>query len=324
MPLDAFSEAYQLSLWKGVPVREYTVALDALRDSLPSFELRPFGTAPNNNPSMRCIVRMPTTQDNFERPVAAVSDQYDLLQHQVLATWLQTIVSDAGLKDLDAQVTITQYGERLRVIIPLEERKIDIRNDLLDPDYYRPELEIRNSVDRSTAFTVLLRWRRLICLNGMFTVQEDRLRSVHHVVLSRNQMLREFIADRLVKTPDVVSELKTWKKKKVDRAKVQEWCEGWLREKSGWTIENCARLWAILETGFDGTVRKPSDRFERHPLKAYRVGQERKVPGVSFPIQTAYDVAQLLTWITSHQRTVEFQTDGTEDVPRLMRMLLKS
>lgn len=324
MALDAFNEAYGLTLWRGLPLTRFEVATSALRDALPDFELRPFGVPPDNNPRMRCIVRMPTATDDFERPVAAVSDQYDLLQHRVLATWLTQNLAEAGLKDMTAQVSMTEYGERLRVVVPLVDRKIDLRGDLVDPDHYQPEIEVMNSVDRSTAFTVLLRWRRLICLNGMFTVEEDRIRSIHRFDLSRTDTVRKFMAERLVNTPDVVSELKAWRKKKVDHKKVQQWVEGWLRDKGGWTVENCARMWHILEKGYDGSVKTPRERFERHPLSAYRVGQERKVPGIPYPIETAYDVAQVLTWITSNQRSVEFQTEGTEDVPRLMRQLLKT
>lgn len=324
MPFDAFDQAYSLSLWRGLPVRQFEVPASALREALPDFELRPFGEPPNTNPRMRCIVRMGTTDDPLERPVAAMSDQYDLLQHRVLATWLTDNLKEAGLTNVTAQVAITEYGERLRIIIPLDDRQIDLRGDLINPDHYRPEIEVMNSVDRSTAFTVLLRWRRLICLNGMFTVEEDRIRSVHRFDLSRTDTVRKFMTERLVNTPDVVSELRIWRKKKVDRKRVQDWVDGWLRNKSGWTVENCARMWHILEKGYDGTVKPPRERFERYPLSDYRVGQERQVPGIPYPIETAYDVAQVLTWITSNQRSVEFQTEGTEDVPRLMRQLLKT
>jgi hypothetical protein len=324
MPFDEFDAAYRLSVWRGLPLTQFETPVAELRESLPDFELRPFGEPPHNNPRMRCIVRMPTESDAHERPVAAVSDQYDLLQHRVMATWLTSNLTEAGLKESKAKVTMTEYGERVRIVVPLSDRKINPWEDLFDDDYYFPEIEIMNSVDRSTAFTVLLRWRRLICLNGLFTVEEDRIRSIHRFDLSRTGTVREFMAERLVKTPDVVSELKTWREKKVDHRKVQQWVETWLREKGGWTVENCARMWHILETGYDGAVKPPRDRFERHPLTAYRVGQDRRVPGLPFPIKTAYDVAQVLTWITSNQRSLEFQTEGTEDVPRLMRKLLSA
>jgi hypothetical protein len=323
MPLDAFADAYSLVVWKGLPVRSFVLPAAALREALPDFELRSFGVPPDDNPRMRCIVRMPTPDDPHERPVAAVSDRYDLLQHRVLASWLQANLTEAGLKDAEAEVTMTEYGERLRVTVPLADRTLDLAGDLLDPDRYRPEIEVTNSVDRSSAFNVVLRWRRLICLNGMWTMEQDRMRSVHRVDLSRTRLVRDFMAERLSRSPDVVQELRQWRRRKVTKAEAQRWCAGWLRDKGGWTVEACARMWAILETGYDGAVSPPSAGIKRHELSNYRVGQHRQVPGVSFPIETAYDVAQILTWITSNQRSVEWQTEGTEEVPRLMRQLLK-
>ena len=60
----------------------------------------------------------------------------------------------------------------------------------------------------------------------------------------------------------------------------------------------------------------------RLPLSLHRVGLHDNAPGVADPIETAYDLAQLLTWITSNQRAVEMQMEGTEDVPRLMKSFL--
>ena len=324
MPFDEFEEAFRLSTWRSLPIKQFSVKVADLREALPDFELRPFGYPPNNNPRLRSIVRMPTPEDDFERPVAVVSDQYDLLQHRVMATWLATNLAEAGLGDAQADITMSEFGERLRIKVPLVERMVDLNLDLFQHDEYQPEIEVTNSVDRSSAFNVVLRWRRLICLNGMFTVEEDRIRSIHRVDLSRTQVVREFMADRLARTPDVVAELRRWKKQRVSRDEAQSWCDGWLRTKSGWTVENCARLWAILETGYDGLVTKPAGKLEKRPLSTYRVGQHRRVPGVPFPIETAYDLAQLLTWITSNQRTVEMQIEGTEDVPRLMKAFQKA
>ena len=89
-------------------------------------------------------------------------------------------------------------------------------------------------------------------------------------------------------------------------------------------MNDCARLWAILETGYDGAVQPPIKRGEHLPLSSYRVGQHMRVPGVPYPIQTAYNLAQLLTWITSNQRTVQMQIEGTEAVPRLVKNFLAS
>jgi len=327
MTLDAFDDAYRLSRWKGLSLASdfasRTVPALDLRDALPDFELRNFGEPPNNNPRLRTIWRMPFREDQFERPVASVSDQYELLQHRVLATWLAENLSNAGLKNAEAKITMTEYGEKVRITVPLENQIFDFAGDLFAPDKYRPEIEVTNSVDRSSAFHIVLRWRRLICLNGMFTTEEDRMRSIHRVDLSRTSLVRDFIKDRLSKRPDMAAALHYWRKLKIDKECAQAWCESWLRDKSGWSVENCARLWAIIETGYDGVVTPPTGKKEKLPLSAYRVGQHRRVPGDNYPIQTALDVAQLLTWITTNQRSVEMQLEGTEAIPRLMKELIK-
>ena len=329
MPFDQYSSAYDLSLWNGLPIRKFEVPLPELRDALPDFELRPFGTPPDNNPRMRMIIRMPFEKDKNERPVASVSDRYDLLQHRVVGSWLAENVQALGLQDATAKVVMTEYGERIRITIPLASRSCDLLPGVRDQpvkegDIYQPEIEVLNSVDRSSALHVSIRWRRLVCLNGMFTVEKDRMRSVHHVDLSRTKLVRDFIEQRLAVQPDVLAQLQGWKETTVNKDKVQAWCENHLRAKGIWPVNACARLWAILETGYDGAVEPPIKRGERLPLSSYKVGQHKRVPGVLHPITTAYDLAQLLTWITSNQRAVEMQMEGTEDVPRLMKSFLAS
>ncbi|MCC6001634.1 MAG: DUF932 domain-containing protein, partial [Pararhodobacter sp.] len=329
MPLDEFRSAYDLSFWSGLPLRKFEVPLTGLRDALPDFELRSFGAPPDDNPRMRMIVRMPHDDDMQLRPVAAVSDRYDLLQHRVVASWLASNVQELGLTDARAKVVMTEYGERIRITIPLDDRSCDLsaksRKQAVDVgDIYQPEIEVLNSVDRSSALHVSIRWRRLVCLNGMFTVDEDRMRSVHHVDLSRTQFVKDFIEQRLSVKPDVLAQLQDWKGRQVTKDKVQAWCEDHLRAKGIWPVNDCARLWAILETGYDGAVQPPTKRGERLPLWSYGVGQHMRVPGVPYPIETAYDLAQLLTWITSNQRTVQMQIEGTEAVPKLVESFLAS
>jgi hypothetical protein len=314
MPFDDLELIYRLSSWNGLPVRRLDVPVSELRGHLPDFELRPLGTPPNDNPRMRLIVRMPEKDDPHERPVAAVSERYDLLQHRVVASWLHENTREAGLKDVIASVVITQYGERMRITIPLEDRS----RDVFDEDKYRPEIEVTNSVDKSSAFRVAIRWRRLVCLNGMFTMQEDRMRSVHHVDLSRTHLVRAFLEERLGQNPDVLERLRTWQETDIAREDVQAWCEDRLRKRRSWSVENCARLWAILETGYDGRVYPPRRVGERQALSAYRVGQDKRVPMVDFPVTTACGVAQILTWITTRQRSVEMQLEGAEEVPQLV------
>jgi hypothetical protein len=319
MPFDDLDLIYRLSSWNGLPVRRLEVPVSQLRVALPDFELRSLGIPPNDNPRMRLIVRMPEPHDPYERPVAAVSERYDLLQHRVIASWLHDNIEEAGLGDIAASVVLTQYGERIRITIPLEDRSQDVFKD----DKYQPEIEVTNSVDKSSAFRVAIRWRRLICLNGMFTMQEDRMRSVHHVELSRTHLVRAFLEERLGQNPDVLERLRTWDETAITREDAQAWCEERLRQRRTWSVENCARLWAILETGYDGRVHPLRRVGARQLLSGYRVSQDKKVPLDGFPVKTAYDMAQILTWITTRQRSVEMQLDGSEEIPQLVEELIK-
>ena len=159
MPFDDFDQAYGLSLWKGLPLRCFNVPVVSLRDALPDFELQETGEPPNNNPRLRLIVRTPEDGDPYERPVAAISNRYDLLQHRVMATRLTENVVDAGLEDAAATIAMTEYGERVRVTIPLDDRDRSLDRDgmldlLSEDERYRPEIGVTNSVDLFPAFRV--------------------------------------------------------------------------------------------------------------------------------------------------------------------------
>lgn len=210
MPFDAFDKAYGVNVWRGIPVTRFITTIDTLRDALPEFELRPFGIPPNHHPAMRSIVRLPTPTDGRERPVAAVSDSYDLIQHRVIATWLYDNLAKEGLGKANATIDITEYGERLRVTVPLSHLEIAMISAREVGDTYAPELVLTNSVDRSCALSVALRWRRLICRNGMFVPEDDRMRSVHHVSWSRTDAIRAFMSERIAAPPRVATELTKW------------------------------------------------------------------------------------------------------------------
>lgn len=274
MPLDEFDFVYKVSVWDGLPVRCFEVPVAGLRDALPDFELRHLSAPPNDNPRMRLIVRMPQVDDPHERP--SRRSRTSMICFSTESSRPGSNAADAGLGAVTASVLVTCYGERLRVTIPLDDRE---RDPFANHDRFRPEIEITNSVDKSSAFRVAIRWRWLVCLNGMFTVEEDRMRSVHHVDLSRTHLVRAFLEERLSRESDALSRLRAWKSAPIKAARAQTWCEERLRERGGWSVENCAPLWAILDTGYDGRVTAPRRVGVRHLLSAYRVGQDRRVPG---------------------------------------------
>ena len=131
MPLDVFAASYALSTWKGLRLApDYVkkkVPAGSLRDALPDFELRDFGAPPANNPRLRCIWRMPFDGDAHERPVAVVSDQYELLQHRVLATWLTENLTKAGLRNAEAHISAPRPPRQRLDAHPFRPSAADLR-----------------------------------------------------------------------------------------------------------------------------------------------------------------------------------------------------
>jgi hypothetical protein len=330
MASDLFKETFSLRAWDGLDIVSYTVPLSRLRDSLPEFELRSFGTPPNHNERMRMIVRMPWEGDRSARPVAAVSDKYSLVQHQVAATWLERNYEKTDLLDADPDVEVfmTAYGERVMMRAPLPSLDQSLfksdRYEGGDPTLwsFRPEITLLNSVDRSSALSVGVRWRRIICLNGMWTDEKDRIRSIHHIDWTRQSEIPSFIKRCVSRDAGVFDPLRKWAKIQASPKTAQDWCEKHLRNEPDWRVESCARVWQILETGYDGVVATGRRPGERTLLQDYHVGQDKRVPGDNFPIRSVLDLAQVLTWVSTNQRSVDMQLKGTEMIPKLIKSFI--
>jgi hypothetical protein len=74
--------------WHGQPVVVHDGTLGALRERLPSFSRQPFGPDGSRNEYLQTIVREPFAGDQGRIPVAAVSPQYELIQHHEVVEWL--------------------------------------------------------------------------------------------------------------------------------------------------------------------------------------------------------------------------------------------
>ena len=201
--------------------------------------------------------------------------------------------------------------------------RVPVSEDLFEEpnlNIYRPEIEIVNSVDKTLALSIRIRWRRLICLNGMFTYNDDRLRLIHNLDWMSKASIPGFIKDRMSKDSGVFAALELWKSKKISPSQVLDWAEERLRNDSKWTVGNSARVYSIVSTGYCGRVGKVVGR--KAHLSEYTVSQDEKVPGLNIPLKNAYDLAQMLTWIASDMHSVEMQDETTEDVPRLVEDFL--
>lgn len=107
--------------WLRSSVRFHEGSIEEIHAQIPVFERRSFGiTQPSNersrlNEHLDTIVRRPFSDDPDFIPVGIVSKEYVLVPHtQVFDTALEAL-KEVGIdqKDIIAQLTITEYGERI-------------------------------------------------------------------------------------------------------------------------------------------------------------------------------------------------------------------
>ena len=158
--------------WFNSPVSFHAGSLSEIRQHIPTFERRGFGLIQPDNESSRLnkrldtIVRVPFGDDTTFIPIGVVSKDYVLVPHQAvldIATRALKAVNIAPDK-VHAELTITEYGERMALSLYLPEKYS------FDPGDGHPmalRLECFNSVDGSSRFRVLMGWFRFVCSNGL-------------------------------------------------------------------------------------------------------------------------------------------------------------
>jgi hypothetical protein len=150
--------------------------LENVRTFVPDFERRAFAiTQPSNeysrlNERLDTIVRKPFGADQNFIPVGVVSKGYALVQHldvlDVVVTAFNKVKIDP--KDVDAELKITEYGERMELSLYLPKKYF------FDPGDKKPlalRLECFNSVDGSTRFRALMGWFHFVCSNAFLCEQ---------------------------------------------------------------------------------------------------------------------------------------------------------
>ena len=135
---------------------------------------------------MDTIVRKPTMDDPNFVPVGVVSKEYVLVPHPEVLNIAAKAIKAVNLPpaDVKAELTITDYGERMALSLYLPE------NYSFDPGDGHPlalRLECFNSVDGSTRFRALMGWFRFVCSNGLIigvTRSDVRRRHIGDIGLS--------------------------------------------------------------------------------------------------------------------------------------------
>jgi hypothetical protein len=302
--------------WYGQKVFKNEYPLKDLSSHLPEFSRESFGEGNDTNDYLQTIVRQPLGKDERKIPVATVSKRYALIQHAEVCNWLAE-----GLRALDyysdnvpVETLMSEYGERLHLSVHVQ--KFDF--DPGDKEKLSLMLEARNSVDRSCAFEIRLRWQRLVCSNGMWVQEEDVLRKIHHIDWMNRANVGDFINERVELFSGYQEMLQLWHTIEVSIEKIEEWADSILTRK--WGVQLAARCCHIARSGYDGIVGSAKAKT---PASYYSVSSDKKVPGAFAPISNLYHLSQVLTWLADHRTSIEDSDKKTSDIPNLLEHFVK-
>jgi len=308
--------------WLNSPVSVYQGTLDEIEQYMPCFERRSFAlTQPDAicsrlNQHFDTIVRKPFRDDRNYIPVGIVSKNYALVPHKE--------VLDAGAKALQqakispekvkAELTITEYGERMRVCLYLPD---EYSFDPGDGNVMAMRLECFNSVDGSTRFQALLGWFRFVCSNGLIvgvTKLGLRHRHIGHLSISD---VGEVLIQGVKDADEEKKNFKAWREHAVKLDDVVPWIEKDVREE--WGFKAAARAYHISTSGYDVEIL---GNYRNETPTTIRVGRTRRVPGTPERVRNAFDVSQVLAWLARERNDLQERLEWRQQIPGLMKALV--
>lgn len=298
----------QQPTWFGQSIKRYDGTIASLRQHIPTFTRSGF------NAYLDQINRQPLADGESAVPVATVSKQYGLIQHQDLIEAVLSGLSDLGFKPdaLAAELRLSDYGERMHL-------RLMLANEAFDPgdgNLLGIALNCVNSVDRSTAHELRISWYRLVCDNGMYLTDTDKMRRVHLGSLNPED-IADYLKSQLVEMETDKRQLTNWYEKPVNISQVEAWADS--KVADSWGVFLAARTCHISRTGFDGDVE---GRGEKIPPSLRKVSSQRQVPGSCAPVTNVFHVSQVLSWLARERSTVQDQFGKMLEIPALVTPLL--
>ena len=322
--MDILTNSYHLNnlKWDSKLVNEYKGNLTEISDSIPFFEREPFKIGRSENKNLDVVVNA----SDGGMPIATVSKSYSLVQHANILNTIQGAFEKLKLNidETECNLYLTEYGERMWLRVQF------LKGHAFNPGDGHPlipQLHIRNSVDGSTPLMYELAWYRLICENGLMCLDtESRFRKRHTASLEPKLFVK-YLSDNI---STILSEKETyakWKQKELNADTDIEILQNWIDTtiSRGWG-PNCAeRVYSIVETGQDVKVTRFKNKTTEENEDSYiiRVSLEGDVPGAQ-PAENIYDVANALSWVSSHQNSLQKQYTMMLQVPRMLKELESS
>ena len=312
-----------MNTWTGRPVNETISTYDNLDTSLiPTFRRKDFKNINgDSNPYLDVIVN-----EQRDMPVATVSKQYGLLQHTEAIEATVEALNNLSLSEADAvcELAMTELGERMWLRIRFPKSHFDPG----DGEKMMLELSIFNSVDRSLVFGFEGGWYREICTNGMMALAIGARINRRHSKAFSAEFLSQQLDEKIVSVLNEEEQYKEWAARKISVGTPTEYkgditLEDWIDETvtKEWGRSTAARAYSIIRTAVDGKADSSLAHAEKRAHQIpMRSGTENMVPGQT-PTETVLDINHALTYIASHQETVQTRYEMMRDVPKLMNEL---
>jgi len=253
--------------------------------------------------------------DRSAIPVGVVSKDYALVQHTAVLDVASKALEKSKIdpSEVKADLTLTEYGERMALSLYLPDR---FSFDPGDGHLMAMRLECFNSVDASTRFRALMGWFRFVCSNGLV------------IGVTRVDLRRRHIGDLCVDDIGVVLRsglddcaaemacLSRWRQLPISIRQLEPWVE--VSVLKAWGIKAATRAYHIARTGQDVTI---TGHYKGATPTSIAVQMGQPVSGSSDGCRNLYDVSQVLAWLAKERRDVNEQLEWRAAIPELMRPL---
>lgn len=299
--------------WEGASVVELTGKVAELLPQVPVFSRHPFRVGSEENRFKDVIRREPLKITDEPMPIATVSKTYSLIQHgDVVASVFRALkMIHIDISGVESSLLLSEYGERMQWSCAIP--GIDFNPGDGHPLVLR--INCLNSVDTSTVLEITFSWFRLICSNGMmFGIKDNRLRR-RHIQSLDPQEIAAHLKEQLDQLPQEKSLYEKWLKTGVEPPSLIGWLED--RVAKEWGPYAAARVWNIINEGFDGEVEQARN-LKPHQLP---IRSTDAVPGACAPVSNLFHVSQALSWIAGTRNTIPERLEYVKAIPRLMEPL---
>jgi hypothetical protein len=148
----------------------------------------------------------------------------------------------------------------------------------------------------------------------MFGLKNSHLRRRHIQSLDPED-IAGYLKEQLEQLPNERSLHATWFKTRVEPPRLVEWLNKEVAKE--WGPHAAARVWNIINAGFDGEVEQARN-LKPHQLP---IIPRNAVPGACAPAQNLFHVSQALGWIAGTRHTIPERLEYVKAIPQLMEPL---